>query len=79
MSQPQEPQITNQETALRVIIQGINLAQSRGAYNLNEAELLSKCIKMFKRPADEVQQPVPEQVIQDEKKEEEIEVKNIQI
>ena len=74
-----QPEITNQETALRIIIQGVNLAQSRGSFSLNEAELLSKCIKMFKRP-EEVQQPVQEQVIQDQdKKEEDIEVKNISI
>ena len=79
MSQPQEPQITNQETALRVLIQGVNLAQSRGAFNLNEAELLSKCIKMFRRPAEEVQQPIQEQVITDEDNKEEIDVKNISI
>ena len=72
MSQPQqEPVINNQETALKLLIQGINLAQSRGAFNLQEAELLSKCIKLFRRP-----EPLPP--VQEEKKEE-VEVENIAI
>lgn len=74
----QEPQITNQETALRILIQGVNLAQSRGAYNLSEAGLLDKCIKMFRRPADEQQQPVEETTITDEPQEE-VQVENISI
>ena len=42
-----EVQITNKDVALKVLVQGINLAQSRGAFNLGEAGLLDKCIKMF--------------------------------
>ena len=75
MSQPQqEPVINNQEVALRIIIQGVNLAQNRGCYNLQEAEILSKCIKMFKKP-QEVVQPPPEEA----EKKEEVEVENIAI
>ena len=71
----QEPQITNQETALKILIQGVNLAQSRGAFNLSEAGLLDKCIKMFtKRP--EVSAPLADTVINDD---DDVEVENIQI
>lgn len=78
MSQ-QEPEITNQEVALKVLIQGVNLAQSRGAYNLSEAGLLDKCIKMFTRPAEEMQRQ--DVVINDDEseKKDDLEVENIQI
>ena len=76
----QEPQITNQEVALKVLIQGVNLAQSRGAFNLSEAGLLDKCIKMFTRPPQESQQP-EDVVINDDdaEKKDDLEVENIQI
>lgn len=73
----EELQVTNQETALKILIQGINLAQSRGAFNLSEAELLSKCIKMFTRKSDTV--GVEDTVIQDQDDDENVEIENISI
>lgn len=78
MNQQQEPQITNQETALKILIQGINLAQSRGSFNLSEAGLLDKCIKMFTRKPDGVEDiPTPDTVINDN--DDTVEVENIAI
>lgn len=76
MSQPQEPRIDSQETALKILIQGVNLAQSRGAFNLTEAGLLDKCIKMFRAPP--AAQP-HEVSSSEEVKEENVEVENISI
>lgn len=78
MSQ-QEPQITNQETALKILIQGVNLAQSRGAYNLSEAGLLDKCIKMFTRRPENLSQDVNDVSIVDEEEDSNVEVENISI
>ena len=82
--QNQEPQIDSQETALRVLIQGINLAQSRGAYNLSEASLLDKCIKAFTRKPEEAQQqmrpqaePAKDTVIKDDDKDVNVETISI--
>lgn len=75
----QQPQITNQETALKMLIQGVNLAQSRGAFNLSEAGLLDKCIKMFTRRPEPVQ---PEDTVindDDDTTTENVEVENISI
>ena len=45
----------NQQQALGVIIQAVHIAQNRGVFNLNEAELLAKCVRMFQAPAEEAQ------------------------
>ena len=78
-----DPQIPNQQAALKIIIQGINLAQSRGAYNLTEAGLLDKCVKFFTRPPQNTQDAVqPQDTVitdDDEQKQDDIEVENIQI
>ena len=79
MNQQAEPQITNQETALKILIQGVNLAQSRGAFNLSEAGLLDKCIKMFTRRPEEVSAPLADTVINDDEEADNVEVENIQI
>ena len=81
--QNQEPQIDSQETAVRVLIQGVNLAQSRGAYNLSEASLLDKCIKAFTRKPEEAQQmrpqaePAKDTVIKDDDKDVNVETISI--
>ena len=75
-----EPQVTNQETALKILIQGINLAQSRGSFNLSEAGLLDKCIKMFTKPAEApVQQPADTVITDKDEKKDDLEVENISI
>ena len=77
MSQKAEPQITNQETALKILIQGVNLAQSRGCFNLSEAGLLDKCIKMFTRQPESQQSALADTVITDD--DTNVEVENIAI
>ena len=72
-----EPVVTNQESALKILIQGINLAQSRGAYNLSEAGLLDKCIKMFTKRPEEAVQPNEVEITDDDT--ENVEVENISI
>jgi len=58
---PNEP--LSQEKALAILIQSINLAQSKGVYNFEEAELLAKCVRKFTKPpqppqsADQPSQP----------------------
>jgi hypothetical protein len=75
-----DPQIPNQQAALKILIQGINLAQSRGAYNLTEAGLLDKCVKLFTRPAQEdAVQPQDTVIRDDDDEQKDIEVENIQI
>lgn len=39
--------ITNQNDALQLIVTFLNLAQKRGAFNLDESAKLWECIKMF--------------------------------
>ena len=54
----------NQETAIKALIQGVVLAQSRGAYSLDEAEVLSQAIKKFVKVVPRVpsqQPPLPQQ------------------
>lgn len=42
-------EITNQQQALNVLFNGIEMAQKRGAFNLEEAEFLFRAKKMFIR------------------------------
>lgn len=44
------------ETALFVLISAVNFAQSKGAYNLTEASLISNAIKKFMKPQVEAEQ-----------------------
>jgi hypothetical protein len=39
--------LTNQNDALQLIVTFLNLAQKRGAFNLDESAKLWECIKMF--------------------------------
>jgi hypothetical protein len=39
--------VTNQNDALQLIVTFLNLAQKRGAFNLDESAKLWECIKMF--------------------------------
>lgn len=38
----------NQHQALSVLVQAVNVAQSRGAYNLEEANTISQAVTVFK-------------------------------
>lgn len=53
-----------QVRALQTLLQGVQVAQKRGAYDLNEAELLSQAVKRFvvsKNEAEQAQQQSSEQ------------------
>lgn len=39
--------VTNQNDALQLIVTFLNLAQKRGAFNLDESAKLWECVKMF--------------------------------
>jgi len=57
----------SQEVAIKALIQGIVLAQSRGAYSLDEAEILSQAIKKFVKTVPRVpsqQLPLPQKAQQ---------------
>jgi hypothetical protein len=39
--------VTNQNEALQLIVTFLNLAQKRGAFNLDESAKLWECVKLF--------------------------------
>lgn len=43
-----------QEKAVQVLIQGVMVAQKRGAFQLEEAEMLSKAVKCFVKKDSQV-------------------------
>jgi hypothetical protein len=45
-----------QVKALQILLQGVQVGQKRGAYDLGEAEILSKAVKQFVAPKNETQQ-----------------------
>ena len=42
-------EITNENDALNVLVSFCNLAQQRGAFNIEESAKIWECIKMFKK------------------------------
>lgn len=42
-----------QEQAIGVLIQAVQIAQSKGAYTLEDAEIISRAIKLFKKETKE--------------------------
>lgn len=46
----------DQVKALQTLLQGVQVAQKRGAYDLSEAELLSQAVKRFVVSRSEVEQ-----------------------
>ena len=42
-------QITDENTALNVIVTFLNLAQKRGAFSIDESAKIWECIKMFQK------------------------------
>jgi len=56
----QQP-ITTQTQALQVLVGAINVAQSRGAFKIEEAARIAEAVNMFK-PAEEQQKP---QIVED--------------
>ncbi len=43
----------DQNQALNTLVQAVNLAQQRGAYNLKEAAVLASAVQVFTPPAEE--------------------------
>ena len=46
-----QPQELTQPQALNVLIQAVRIAQGKGAFTLEDAELVAKAIKVFVPPA----------------------------
>ena len=42
-----EQEITDQNKALNVLVSFVNLAQKRGAFNLDESAKIWECVKLF--------------------------------
>ncbi len=42
------------QEALKILVEAVNLAQSRGAYNFDEAVIVKKAIDTFTKPAEPV-------------------------
>ena len=42
-------EITSENVALNVLVTFVNLAQKRGAFNINESAKIWECIKVFKK------------------------------
>ena len=51
MTEKQTQQIETANQAVNLLVQGVELAQKRGAYNLEEAALLSQAVKLFVVPS----------------------------
>jgi hypothetical protein len=43
-------QVTNENTALNLLVNFIHLAQRRGAFNIDESAKIYECVKMFQKP-----------------------------
>ena len=50
-TQEQIPQELNQQQALELLVSGVNAAQRKGAFSLEEAELLARACRVFVKPA----------------------------
>lgn len=50
-----------QVQGLQVLLQGVQVAQKRGAYDLNEAEVLSQAVKRFVVSKSELEQAQQQQ------------------
>jgi hypothetical protein len=48
-----------QQQALELLVSGVQAAQRKGAYNLEEAELLARACRVFVRPSTEQAAPQP--------------------
>lgn len=49
-----EIEINDQNKALNVLVSFVNLAQKRGAFNLDESAKIWECVKFFTEPASKV-------------------------
>jgi len=62
MTDKQEPQITTVGQAVSILAQGVVVAQKRGAYNLDEAALLSQAMKLVVPPVQSETEQETEEV-----------------
>ena len=44
--------VTDENTALNVLVSFLNLAQKRGAFSIDESAKIWDCIKMFQKPTE---------------------------
>lgn len=49
-----EIEVNDQNKALNVLVSFVNLAQKRGAFNLDESAKIWECVKFFTEPASKV-------------------------
>ncbi len=57
--QSQLPQELTQQQALELLVSGVQAAQRKGAYNLEEAELLARACRVFVRQAPQESTSTP--------------------
>ena len=50
----------DQNQALNTLVQGVNVAQQRGAFNLKEAAALSSAVEVFVPPTEETDEAFSE-------------------
>ena len=55
----QIPETLTQQQAIGLLVQGVQIAQQRGAYNLEEAELIAIAIRAFKPAEEKTPAPAP--------------------
>ena len=60
----QVPTELNPQQAISVLIQAVNFAQSKGIYSLEDAEVLSKAVKVFVKKDAQAETPVQAEVAQ---------------
>lgn len=46
----EQPTQFTQEQALSVLVQAVKIAQSKGAFTLEDAEVIAKAVKVFEKP-----------------------------
>lgn len=55
-----------QEQALGVLIEAVQLAQTKGAFNLQEAKIIAEATELFtKKPEEKVEEVKDEEIIED--------------
>ena len=53
--------IMNQNDALNVLARAVSVAQSKGAYSLEEAALIAQAVAAFSSPEESVETPAAEE------------------
>jgi len=60
----QQAQLT-QEQALSVLVQAVKIAQSKGAFTLEDAEVIAKAVKVFAKPEPVAEAVTSAEVVED--------------